>query len=97
MRSRSALKRLSCILLGCMAVSIMVISTGCIPPTLIKKMQPTLGHWVYEKDPVTGVEHKIGCNAGGNECAYFAVGCTKVEIPLTLAQQLIEWQSNAAL
>lgn len=94
MKSKNASKMLSRIVMACMAGLLIVVLTGCIPPSTIRSLAPTMGHWIYQKDD-RGVEHKIGCAAGGNECAYVAIGCSKVEIPVSLAEKLIEWKANA--
>jgi hypothetical protein len=95
-KSETASKMLSCVIMISMAASFVVIFTGCLPPATIKKLQPTMGHWVYEKDPETGAQHRVGCVAGGTECAFVALGCTRVDIPVSLAEQLIKWQASTA-
>jgi hypothetical protein len=91
MKSRVVSKMLSCIILACMAAFLTLNLTGCIPPSEIKKLQPTMGHWILDTDG-----NKTGCGAGGNQCAYIAIGCSQVEIPVSLAEKLIEWQDSAA-
>jgi hypothetical protein len=96
MKSRIVSKRLSGILLACLVVVLMVNCIGCSYAQYLKKYTPMLGSWIIEKDPVTQVERRVGCRAGGNECAYIDVGNMQVEIPVSWAVQLIAWQSSAA-
>lgn len=92
MNMRIASKRVSSILLACLVASFALNLSGCTLPDLWKKTQPRLGRWI--RNPQTNEIE--GCGGAGNECAYVAIGCSNIQIPISLAEKLIEWQASAA-